>query len=116
MIKVIIEYFDEYSSLPTLEVMKLKLDDVENDVLKTTIIDTLKQVTKHFEADDIKFIEKEALPGTGIDSHKFWKGFSELIKNLGPKNKELPAQDQNERLTVNLYQSDIIVFIPLEKD
>ena len=37
----------------------------------------------------LNFIEKEALPGTGIDSHKFWKGFSELIKNLGPKNKEL---------------------------
>ena len=37
----------------------------------------------------LNFIEKEALPGTGIDSHKFWKGFSELIKYLGPKNKEL---------------------------
>lgn len=61
LIKTIVDYFDEYSSLPTLEVMKVKLDDVDNDVLKTTIIDTLKQVTKHFEADDIKFIEKEAL-------------------------------------------------------
>jgi len=61
IIKVIIEYFDEYSSLPTLEVMKVKLEDVDNDVLKTTIIDTLKQVTKHFEAEDIKFIEQEAL-------------------------------------------------------
>ena len=36
----------------------------------------------------LNFIEKEALPGTGIDSHKFWKGFSELVKNLGPKNNE----------------------------
>ena len=61
LIKTIVEYFDEYSSLPTLEVMKVKLDNVDNDVLKTTIIDTLKQVTKHFEAEDIEFIEKEAL-------------------------------------------------------
>jgi len=61
IIKTIVDYFDEYSSLPTLEVMKVKLDDVDNDVLKTTIIDTLKQVTKNFEADDIEFIEKEAL-------------------------------------------------------
>ena len=53
IIKTIISYFDEYSSLPTLEVMKVKLDDVDNDVLKTTIVDTLKQVTKQFEADDI---------------------------------------------------------------
>jgi len=61
IIKTIVEYFDEYSSLPTLEVMKVKIDDVDGDVLKTTIIDTLKQVTKNFEADDIEFIEKEAL-------------------------------------------------------
>jgi len=61
LIKTIVEYFDEYSSLPTLEVMKVKLDNVDNDVLKTTIVDTLKQVTKHFEAEDIEFIEKEAL-------------------------------------------------------
>jgi len=61
IIKTVIEYFDEYSSLPTLEVMKVKLDDVDNDVLKTTIVDTLKQVTKQFEAEDIEFIEKEAL-------------------------------------------------------
>jgi len=61
IIKIIIEYFDEYSSLPTLEVMKVKLEDVDNDVLKATIVDTLKQVTKQFEAEDIKFIEKEAL-------------------------------------------------------
>ena len=33
LIKTIVEYFDEYSSLPTLEVMKVKLDNVDNDVL-----------------------------------------------------------------------------------
>ena len=59
IIKTIIEYFDEYSSLPTLEVMKVKLDDVDNDVLKTTIVDTLKQVTKQFEADDIELLKRK---------------------------------------------------------
>ena len=61
IIETVIDYFTEYSSLPTLEVMKVRLDDVDNDVLKTTIVDTLKQVTKQFEAEDIKFIEQEAL-------------------------------------------------------
>ena len=37
IIETIIDYFSEYSSLPTLEVMKVRLDDVDNDVLKTTI-------------------------------------------------------------------------------
>ena len=61
IIETVIDYFTEYSSLPTLEVMKVRLDDVDNDVLKTTIVDTLKQVTKQFEAEDMEFIEKEAL-------------------------------------------------------
>tara|TARA_R110000744_G_scaffold37066_1_gene85203 strand:+ start:112 stop:1464 length:1353 start_codon:yes stop_codon:yes gene_type:complete len=61
IVETVINYFTEYSSLPTLEVMKVRLDDVDNDVLKTTIVDTLKQVTKQFEAEDIKFIEQEAL-------------------------------------------------------
>ena len=61
IIETVIDYFTEYSSLPTLEVMKVRLEDVDNDVLKTTIVDTLKQVTKQFEAEDIKFIEQEAL-------------------------------------------------------
>jgi len=37
----------------------------------------------------LNFIENEALPGTNITSEQFWSGFSELIKNLNPKNREL---------------------------
>ncbi|SDQ87267.1 malate synthase G [Pseudovibrio sp. Tun.PSC04-5.I4] len=36
-----------------------------------------------------KFIEKEALPGTGVSSDQFWDGFSKIIKDLTPKNREL---------------------------
>ncbi len=35
------------------------------------------------------FIEKEALPGTGVASGQFWEGFAQLIKDLTPKNREL---------------------------
>ncbi len=35
------------------------------------------------------FIEKEALPGTGVASDTFWQGFADLLKDFAPKNKAL---------------------------
>jgi malate synthase len=38
------------------------------------------------------FIEREALPGTGIDSGAFWQGFAALVHDLAPKNRALLAE------------------------
>ena len=38
------------------------------------------------------FIEKEALPGTGLDADRFWKGFADLAVTLMPINRELLAE------------------------
>ncbi len=35
------------------------------------------------------FIETQALPGTGVDADRFWQGFSDLVHELGPKNRAL---------------------------
>ena len=35
------------------------------------------------------FLEEEAIPGSGVDSSAFWKGFSDLIHEKGPRNREL---------------------------
>ncbi|MEI2416075.1 malate synthase G [Orrella sp. JC864] len=47
-----------------------------------------------------RFIEQEALPGTGVDSAAFWKGFSELVHELAPRNRELLAE--RDRLQAEL--------------
>lgn len=39
-----------------------------------------------------QFIENEALPGTGIDKTAFWRGFSALVHDLAPRNRELLAE------------------------
>jgi malate synthase len=36
-----------------------------------------------------RFIEDKVLPGTGIKSADFWKGFDAIIKDLSPKNEAL---------------------------
>lgn len=38
------------------------------------------------------FIQNEALPGTGLDADKFWQGFSQLVHDLAPRNRELLAK------------------------
>ena len=32
-----------------------------------------------------RFIEEEALPGTGIDSDSFWRGFDAIVDEMSPK-------------------------------
>jgi malate synthase len=47
-----------------------------------------------------RFIEEEAIPGTGIDRDAFWFGFSALLRDLTPENLRLlrKRQDLQERI------------------
>ncbi|MBL8385892.1 MAG: malate synthase G [Burkholderiales bacterium] len=47
-----------------------------------------------------RFIEQEALAGTGVDLAAFWKGFDALVHDLAPKNRALLAE--RERLQKEL--------------
>ena len=38
------------------------------------------------------FIEREALPATGVDSDTFWRGLAQLVHDFGPRNRELLAK------------------------
>ena len=39
----------------------------------------------------LNFVNKELLPGTGIDPKKFWNEFDNAVHELAPKNKKLLA-------------------------
>ena len=47
-----------------------------------------------------RFIEDKVLPGTGISSDAFWKGFADITNDLAPKNAALLAE--RERLQKEL--------------
>ena len=39
-----------------------------------------------------RFVEEEALPGSGLDPAAFWDGFGDLVRDLAPRNRELLAR------------------------
>jgi len=47
-----------------------------------------------------RFIEEKVLPGTGVDSATFWKGFDAIVADLAPKNIALLAE--RDRLQTEL--------------
>jgi len=62
-----------------------------------------KRITRHRlqVAENLaRFIEDEALPGTGLDSTRFWQGFDALVHELAPKNRALLAE--RDRLQAEL--------------
>ena len=47
LIKQIRNYYYEYKKQPTLEVLKVKLENIDNDVLKTGVVDKLRDVWRN---------------------------------------------------------------------
>lgn len=39
-----------------------------------------------------RFIESEALPGTGVDPDRFWSGLADLVGRLAPENRRLLSE------------------------
>ncbi len=61
LVKTIISYFYEFKTSPTLEVIKVKINEVEDDILKTSIVDKLKDAWNHRESTDLEFTQKETI-------------------------------------------------------
>jgi archaellum biogenesis ATPase FlaH len=55
------KYFNEYKKPITLDVFKVKVNEVSNDVLKTTIVETLKEVYRYMEAPDLDFVQDKCI-------------------------------------------------------
>ncbi|MEO9515276.1 MAG: malate synthase G [Paracoccaceae bacterium] len=49
------------------------------------------------------FIEDQALPGTGVASADFWAGFSALVHDLGPKNRDLLAKREEMQAQIDAW-------------
>ena len=61
LVKCIKDYYYEYKKQPTLEVIKYKIDEIDNDVLKTGVVEKLRDVWRNVESSDLEFVQKQTL-------------------------------------------------------
>mgnify|MGYP003111264867 CR=1 FL=1 len=91
IVDIVKEYFDEYKAPPTKEVLKVKVTEIDNDVLKKTVVEHLKDVYRYIGAEDLDFVKQQTLDfcknqnlkGAIIQSVELLKdGEYDAIKNL----------------------------------
>lgn len=57
-----IEHYRQYKVVPTLDVYKVLLTDIESDVaLHQSVVDALREVVRHKNASDLEFVKTESL-------------------------------------------------------
>jgi len=61
IVETIVKYFHEYKSAPTLDVFKIKVQEVDREVVKTSIVESLKDSYKYLESNDLEFVQEEVL-------------------------------------------------------
>jgi|TARA_Y100001938_G_scaffold106965_1_gene146065 replicative DNA helicase len=59
--KEIRDYFFEYKTSPTLEVMKVKIDEMENEVLQVSVVENLKESWRNVNSTDLQFVQEQTL-------------------------------------------------------
>ena len=65
LVKEIKEHYSKYKKVMTMDVFKVQVGAVDNDLLKQNILDTLREVVKHLESEELDYIKDKAL-----DFHK----------------------------------------------
>lgn len=58
IVEKIIKYFDKYHSHPTLDTLHIEVKKIENEVLKTTVVEQLKEAYKASNEDQ-EYVEQE---------------------------------------------------------
>jgi replicative DNA helicase len=61
IVQTTVQYFQDYKTPPTLDVFKIKVQDVDRDVLKTSIVETLKDSYRYLESQDLDFVKEEVI-------------------------------------------------------
>ena len=83
IVKTIRDYYQEYKTNITMEVFKIKIKEVDSDLLQVNIKDSLKEVFKNMEAQDLEYIKDKAL-----DFHK-----SQVLKDAIINSAEIVERD-----------------------
>ena len=61
LVGTIIGYFLEYKTSPTLDVMKVRIDEMDNEILQVSVVDNLKESWRNRESTDLKFVQEQTI-------------------------------------------------------
>lgn len=61
IINSLLDYFNEYRAVPTMEVFKIKVGSIDDKGLKQTVVDQLKNVYLQVGSEDLPYVKKEYL-------------------------------------------------------
>ena len=53
-----------------------------------------------------RFVEDEALPGSGVDSAAFWEGAGAIVHDLAPRNRELVARREELQSSIDAWHRE----------
>jgi archaellum biogenesis ATPase FlaH len=88
LVKTINEYFYEYKVVPTLEVLKVKIDGMSNDILQVSVIENLKESWRYIESTDLQFVQEQTI--------EFCK--NQVIKNAIMQSVDLLEQGEYDKI------------------
>ena len=57
----IIEHYKEFKVMPSLMVMKVRISELDNDILKTVVVEKLREVFKQINSKDLSFVKDKFL-------------------------------------------------------
>ena len=77
-IDYIIKYFNEYHTYPTIETLSIEIKKIDNEVLRISLTESLREAYKMADASDLEWVEKE---------------FSDLCKNQQMKKAIMTSVD-----------------------
>ena len=92
IVKESIQYFLDYKDLPTLNVFKVKLEHITNEVLKQSIINNLKVVYMKMNDGDLTFIKEQFL--------EFCK--NQKLKNAISESMDLLVTGEYEKIKIKV--------------
>jgi replicative DNA helicase len=86
IVKQTVAYFMQYKDLPTLNVFKIKVDSIENPVLKESIVSQLRNVYQKITDSDLKFVKEQYLEF--CKSQKLKNAIIDSVEHLKTGNYE----------------------------
>lgn len=61
ILEIILEHFKEYKTPPSRDVFKVKVTEIENEVLQLAVLEQLKEIFRYIGSDDLQFVKDQFL-------------------------------------------------------